>query len=267
MSVELTRDKVDGIEIATVTLENPPLNVLDHEHCLDMVSCLKEIYADDRARLIVLRGAGKAFSAGVDIAQHTREQMPELLPAFHDVFHHLLRLRGFTVAAVHGHCLGGAAELALACDRIVADKTASIGLPEITLGCFPPVAIPLFPHRLPHGRAIEMMISGKSQSLEELSQLGVVDRVVPKGQLDQGIAAEVELVRGKSPAILSMVADLIHREARLKWADRIEVMEKEYLEILLPHPDVDEGIDAFLKKRTPEWQDPDERPDPLESLI
>lgn len=266
MAIQLNSQHVGGITVSTLTIDRPPLNILDIEHCRDVTSCLKEVHADDRARVLIIRGSGKCFSAGVDIEQHTATEMPELLPAFHEIFHQLLKLRAFTVAAIHGHCLGGAAELALACDRVLADESASVGLPEMSLGCYPPVAIPLFPTKLPHGKAIEMMIGGQEAGVEELMEAGVVDKIVPTGQLDRAIEEELKIYSGKSPAILGMLADLIHGDQARTWGARIDAMEKEYLDKLLPHPDVAEGIAAFLEKRKPNWADPDERPNPLEAL-
>ncbi|MCA8962590.1 MAG: enoyl-CoA hydratase/isomerase family protein [Planctomycetes bacterium] len=266
MPIHLDNKVHRGVPFSSVTIEHGPHNILDLDHCRELTSALQEIRADDRSRVVVLRGHGKCFSSGVDIKQHTREEMPELLPAFHEIFAELLKLRAFTIAAVHGHCLGGAAELALACDRVVAESSASIGLPEVTLGCYPPVAIPLLPERLPTGMAVGMLISGQPANTEELCRHGAVDRVVTGGQLQAGVEAELDLFAQKSPAILGMIADLVHDEARRRWGERIPHMETQYLEKLLPHPDVEEGIAAFLEKREPRWQDPDERPDPREAL-
>ncbi|MFN0060281.1 MAG: enoyl-CoA hydratase/isomerase family protein [Planctomycetota bacterium] len=266
MTIILQNSRIEDIEVATLIIDHPALNILDLEHCEELCSCLQEVHADDRARLVVLRGGGRCFSAGVDITQHTPELMPTLLPKFHEVFEHLLRLRAVTIAAVHGHCLGGAAELALACDRVLSESTARIGLPEIALGCFPPVAIPFLAARIGQGRAIEMMIGGRATALDELAKLGLVHRIGAAGQLDQLLSEEYSMYAGKSPALLGIIAGLMHEEARRLWATRIPAVEKEYLERLLPHPDVVEGISAFLAKRSPKWQDPDERPDPLEVL-
>ncbi len=109
MPVHLETTMEKGLPIATLTIENPPVNVIDLDHCHELTSCLHEIIADDRARILVIRGAGECFSAGLDIEQHTPEKMPELLPAFHEIFHNLLRVRALLIAAIHGHCLGGAA--------------------------------------------------------------------------------------------------------------------------------------------------------------
>ncbi|MEM7263339.1 MAG: enoyl-CoA hydratase/isomerase family protein [Planctomycetota bacterium] len=266
MSIELEYDTAGGVPIATITIDHGRHNILDLDHCQELTSTLREVHADDRSRVVVLRGAGDCFSSGVDVKQHNPDEMPTLLPAFHEVFDELLKLRAFTVAAIHGHCLGGAAELALACDRVVAESTANVALPEITLGCYAPVAIPLFPAKLPHGKAVGMMISGEPASVDELVACGAVDRVAKAGKLDDAVKAELKLFAGKSPAILGLLADLVHEEARRRWGDQIDVVEKEYLERLLPHPDVEEGIAAFLEKREPKWQDPDERPDPREAL-
>ena len=110
------------------------------------------------------------------------------------------------------------------------------------------------------------MISGKPVAADQLAQHGTIDRLADPGRLEEGIATELALYEGKSPAILGMIADLVHREARRTWGDRIHDMESQYLDKLLPHPDVEEGIYAFLEKRAPKWQDPEDRPDPREAL-
>ncbi|MEE8143523.1 MAG: enoyl-CoA hydratase/isomerase family protein [Planctomycetota bacterium] len=253
------QDRVqDGLTDTVVTLDHAPLNVLDLHHCQELVSTLNEVRADDRTRLLVLRGAGRCFSAGVDIQQHTQELMPTLLPAFHDIFHALLGLPAITIAAVHGHCMGGAAELILACDRVVVEEDARVSFPEILVGCYPPVAIPLLVHRAGHGRAVGAICSGEEIPVSTLDLWGLVDRVVPSGGLDEAIEEELRRYRGKSPAVLGMTAELLHEEGRRAWGDRIPHLEEHYLERLLPHPDVAEGIRAFLEKRKPRWQSLDQ---------
>ncbi len=252
-------DRVErGITVATITLNHPPVHILDLAHCEELQSALAEVRADDRARVLVLRGAGRCFSAGVDIKQHTKELMPALLPAFHSIFFELLGLQSVNVALVNGVCMGGAAELAFACDRVIAEENARISFPEIQLGCYPPVAIPLLTQRAGHGRAVAAVLGGREIPVAAFAQWGLVDVVAPAGGLDDALQREIALYHDKSPAVLGMTAHLLHEEALRTWGSRIKHMEAEYLEKLLPHPDVAEGIAAFAAKRPARWRSLDE---------
>ena len=257
MGIDREDRTVGTITVTTVTIDHAPAGVLDLEHVRELSGQLRQVRADDRARVVVLRGAGKVFSTGVDIRQHTAETMPELLPAFHALFEDLLGLPAITIAAVHGRCLGGAAELALGCDRVIAEEGTELGLPEIQLGCYPPVAIPLLAARIGVGRATEMILGGAPISLDDLRAWGLVHRIAGKGGLDAAIAEECALYSRSSPAVIGMVAELLHEESRRLWSARIPAIEEAYLEILLPHPDSAEGIAAFVGKRAARWKEPE----------
>lgn len=255
----ITRDDRDvgTLTVTTVTIDHAPANVLDLEHVHELSSVLHQVRADDRTRILVLRGGGAVFSTGVDIGQHTPQTMPELLPAFHRLFDDLLGIPALTVAALHGRCLGGAAELAFGCDRVIAEEGTEIGLPEIKLGCFPPVAIPQLASRIGIGRASGMILSGENVPLEDLHAAGLVDRIAPAGKLDAAVETECARYSTWSPAVVGQVAHLLHQEARRLWADRIPDIEEDYLENLLPHPDCAEGIAAFQEKRPARWKEPE----------
>jgi cyclohexa-1,5-dienecarbonyl-CoA hydratase len=255
MAIETRLERVGGLWVATVTLDHPRTNVIDTAHCGELAGALLRLREEDRARVVVLRGAGKHFSTGVDISEHTPELMPTLLPAFHGIFEALLGLRAVTVAAVQGYCLGGAAELALACDRVIAQREARIGFPEIRVGCYPPVAIPLLTARIGHGRATGMILEGAEASAEDLATWGAVDAVTGDPTLERGLAGELARYADKSPAVIGMAAALLHERARESWARCIPALEKAYLDELLPHPDAAEGIAAFGEKRAPRWRD------------
>ena len=127
--------------VARLTLRNPPVNILDIPLMDELSSALAEIEADPKISMIVIEGAGKCFSAGVDVAAHTPDQVSAMLEKFHRIIRALVATRKITIAAVHGHCLGGGAELAMVCDIVISTDDASWGFPEITLGCYPPVAV------------------------------------------------------------------------------------------------------------------------------
>lgn len=257
MGIDRRDRQVGTLTVATVTIDHAPAGVLDLEHVRELSSTLQQVRADDRARIVVLRGAGKVFSTGVDIRQHTAAGMPELLPAFHGLFDDLLGLPAVTIAAVHGRCLGGAAELAFACDRVLAEAGTEIGLPEIQLGCYPPVAIPLLAARLGVGRATEMILGGQPVPLETLAEWGLVHRIAKARGLEAAIDEECARYSRSSPAVVGMVAELLHEESRRLWGERIAAIEEFYLDVLLPHPDCAEGIAAFVEKRPPRWKGPE----------
>jgi cyclohexa-1,5-dienecarbonyl-CoA hydratase len=257
MGIDRDDRGVGTLTVSTLTIDHGPAGVLDLEHVRELSGQLRQIRADDRSRIVVLRGAGKVFSTGVDIRQHTAETMPELLPAFHSLFEDLLGIPAVTIAAVHGRCLGGAAELAFACDRLIAETGTEIGLPEIQLGCYPPVAIPLLAARVGIGRATEMILGGKPTPLETLAGWGLVHGIAEARGLDAAIAQECARYSRSSPAVIGMVAELLHEEARRLWSSRIPAVEAAYLEVLLPHPDCSEGISAFVEKRAARWKGPE----------
>ena len=91
MPIQRTDRVEGGLTVTTVSIDHPPVNVLDIDHCEELLSTLAEVHADDRTRVLILRGQQNNFSAGVDVKQHTAATMPQLLPVFHEIFHALLR--------------------------------------------------------------------------------------------------------------------------------------------------------------------------------
>ena len=154
--------------------------------------------------------------------------------------------------------MGGAAEIALACDRVLCQEGARFSFPEIRIGAYPPVAIPMLTHRAGHGRATRAILSGEDLPLEELSSWGLIGPVAKKGELDKAVEDEVALYAGQSPTVLGMTARLLHDEAYRAWGERIDHVEEEYLEKLLPQADAAEGIRAFEEKRDPVWKSLDD---------
>lgn len=241
------------VVVATITLESPPLNVLDLQMCRLFHEALQSIRDDDEARIVVIRGSGGEFCSGTDIAQHTPEQMPLLLPAFHDCLRLIYQLDAIVIAGIEGRCLGGGLELALACDRIVADQTSVLGLPEILLGCYPPAGIVQLLTRRCYGDAIRLVFSGQSGSAVEFKQMGLIDVIASEGTLDTALDDEIEPYTSISPSILAITARQFHKLGRKTTNAELLEIERDYLLEILPHPDCTEGIKAFLEKRAPRW--------------
>jgi cyclohexa-1,5-dienecarbonyl-CoA hydratase len=240
--------------VAWITLERPPLNVLNLPLLTEFRELLRSCAASDAIDSLVVRGAGgRAFSAGVDIKDHTREKVPEMLDAVHGVIRALLALPQVTIAAVDGACLGGGLELASACDFIIATEESIFATPEINVGCYPPVALARFPGQLGYRRAVEMILTGRRFTAAEALSIGLITRVAPAAGLDGAVEELLRELGGKSRAVLRIALRGL-REAGLKdFPQALKRSEEIYLKELLETEDVEEGVQAFLEKRAPRW--------------
>src|SRR5579864_5241858 len=173
-----------------VTLDRPPLNVLDIATMKLLSRALGKIFDSPGGScdFLVFTGAGaKAFSAGAEVADHAPDRVGSMLAAFHHIFRQLARADCITVAAVHGHCLGGGMELATFCDFVVSTESAQFGVPEIKLGCFPPIAMITLPELVGPRVAMDLILTGRQVSAAEAKSLGLVTRVVQDDSLDQSV--------------------------------------------------------------------------------
>src|SRR5262245_60827226 len=237
-----------------ITLERPPLNVLDISLLRELDATLTSCAEDVEIHVMVIQGAGhRAFSAGVDVRDHTRANVPEMLAAVHGVIRKLFLLPQVTIAQVRGVCLGGGCELATSCDFIIASEDSSFATPEIHVGCYPPVALARFSSLIGYHRAAEMILTGRKLSAQEALTIGLINRVLPNDQLEAGLTAVLEELLDKSGAVLRIAVKGL-RELSLKgFADAFRRSEDLYRDELLRTDDVEEGIRAFLEKRKPQW--------------
>lgn len=240
--------------VVHITMDRPPLNVLDIPLCRELDAVLTACAADTAADVMVIEGEGqRAFSAGVDIRDHTREKVPEMLDVVHGVIRKLLALPQVTIAVVRGVCLGGGCELASSCDLVVASEESSFATPEIHVGCYPPVALARFSSLIGYHRAAEMILTGRTFSAQEALAMGLINRVFPGDQLEGELKSLLEELLGKSGAVLRIALKGL-RELSLKgFADALRRSEDLYCTELLHTEDVEEGIRAFLEKRKPQW--------------
>ena len=241
--------------VATVELARPPLHILDLELLAALEEALAGLAADRELQVLVVRGEGeRAFSAGVSIQDHTPDKIERMLASFHGAIRRLRGLELLTVACVDGHCLGGGLELARACDLLLASERARFALPEIQLGCFPPVALADYPRRIGVGRTLELALSGRGFDATEAARVGLVDEVVPAGELAARARAIASSVTTKSAAVTRLAV----RAARVGLARPFEpalaAAERLYLRELAATEDMAEGLAAFHDKREPRWR-------------
>lgn len=240
--------------IASITLERPPLNVLNLSTLRELQAALESVSRDDAMDFLVIRGGGeRAFSAGVDVKDHTREKVPEMLEVVHGVIRSLLSLPQITIALVRGACLGGGCELASSCDFILASEDSFFATPEIEVGCYPPVALVRFPSQIGYHRTAEMILTGRKISAQEAAAIGLINRSVVASELEQALETLLAELKGKSRAVLRIALKGLREISLKSFSSELARSEELYLDKLLKTEDVGEGVQAFLEKRKPRW--------------
>jgi cyclohexa-1,5-dienecarbonyl-CoA hydratase len=245
--------KYEG-RVAEITLNNPPLNVIDVPMMDELAAALAEVATHPEISIIVFRGEGKCFSAGVDVGVHTPDKVREMLDKFHGIIRTLLATGKITIAAVHGTCLGGGAELAMMCDVVITAADATWGFPEITLGCYPPVAATALSALIGQKRATGLILTGTTILGTEASEIGLATRAIAQDKVDEAVSEIVARLQKLSPAVLPIAKKAIYAWDSIHFDKGLARSEKIYLEELMQTDDAQEGIRAFLEKRNPAWK-------------
>lgn len=244
--------EIEG-SVARIVLRNPPLNVIDIPMMEELARALAEVEAQPDVAVIVLSGAGKAFSVGVDVAAHTPDKVEDMLTRFHGVIRGLVATKKVTIANVHGHCLGGGAELAMVCDLVYTADAAQWAFPEIKLGCYPPVACTALAALVGQKRAAELILTGRTINGREAAESGLATSAVQEDQLSQAVDECLARLLALSPATLAITKKACYAWDSMHFDKGLARAEKIYFEDLMKTADAHEGIRAFMEKRTPKW--------------
>lgn len=232
---------------ADLAIEIPPVNVLD-------VAALEElarlVLQASEKRVLVLSGLPRAFCAGVSVAEHVPERgaIEAMLGGMRAALSSLVKTPAITVASVSGACLGGGAELAAACDLVIAADDARIGFPEVRLACFPPGAAALLPGRIGGARAADWILTGREVSGREAAEAGFASRSVSAADLPEEIARLVDRLLATSPAALAGARDLLRAERRRALAEALPHAEDAY-RLLAGSPDLAKAVEEFESRR------------------
>jgi cyclohexa-1,5-dienecarbonyl-CoA hydratase len=251
---KLTRTslEIEG-RVARILLRNPPLNVIDIAMMEELSQALAEIETRSHVSVIALAGSGKAWSAGVDVAAHTPDRVEEMLTKFHAVVRALVATKKVTLAAVHGHCLGGGAELAMVCDIVYTAEDAHWGFPEIKLACYPPVACAALAALVGQKRAADLILTGRSISGNRAAGIGLATHSVPHQELSAKTDECVSQLLALSPAALAVTKKACYAWDAAHFDKGLARAEKIYFEDLMKTADAHEGIRAFMEKRAADW--------------
>lgn len=249
----MTFTQTDGR--AVLTLHRPPLNILTIPMIEEVNQALEALRGDHTAKVLLIRGEGRCFSAGMDVTDHLPENVERMLEVFHQTLDHLAALKIPTVSAAHGATLGGGLELAVATDLTFAAAGATLGQPEIKLGVFPPLAVAYYSKLIGLKRAFDVILTGRNISAEEAHHLGLVNAVFPDGEFTARVDEITRTLAGYSRPVLIATKRAIRGAIGRPLTEALALAERIYLQETMATEDALEGLTAFLEKRPPQWKD------------
>jgi enoyl-CoA hydratase/carnithine racemase len=244
--------------VAQIELTRPDaLNAISSQLARELVDATTAVANDADVRAVVLCAAGdRAFCVGADLKERNAmsdADFREQRTLFRATFAGVLHLPQPTVAAVHGFALGGGCELALSCDLVVADESAVIGLPEVTIGLVPGGGgTQLALRRLGPGRAADVVLTGRRIPAEEAHDLGLVDRLVPAGSARVAAVEVARTIAANSPVATRAAKRALRSGWGLDYAAAMDVEDAAWRTAAFS-ADRKEGIAAFNDKRRPDW--------------
>lgn len=244
--------------MGTITFNRPDkLNSYNFKLSMELKAAIVDLGSDDRIRVIVITGTGKAFMAGADISMlndwiHAND-MGKVKAALSEMFNAgmLEDCPKPVIAAINGLAFGMGFEIALACDYRIAVKKAKFALPEIKLGVFPGGGGSQRLLRLVGStHAMEIITTGDPIHAAGAYQIGLLNRIVDEGDLSTAVNEMAERLINKSPNALRACKKLIYKGGNMSYVESIEYEKEAFCKILLTQ-DAKEGTQAFLEKRTP----------------
>lgn len=241
-------------KVAWITLRRPPLNWMNIQ-LMEELNLVLDGLVQSPVNLLVIQAEGKAFSVGVEVADHLGDKAEHMIRVFHGIFRRMDSLGVPSLAVVQGAALGGGCELATYCDMVLASEKARFGQPEIQVGVFPPIAALAFPRMIGRKKSMELILSGEAISAQEALAIGLVNKVVPQEDLQ----AEARAWASRFSKLSGVVLRLARRAVLEGWDTQVERglgrIEEIYLRDLMATEDAREGLQAFLEKREPVWKE------------
>ena len=244
--------------VATITLNRPEhLNTFNTPLALELIGAFKELDRDNRVRVIVIKGQGKAFCAGIDIKEFFDKSTMEYRDWVELMEKPLLtisQLRKPVIAQVHGVAAANGAGLVAAADLAVATESARIGLTAINVGlnCVGPV-IPVS-RSIGRKRALEMLYFGEMVKAKKALDMGLVNKVVPEDELDGETRRWAARLAKKSPVAMQIAKQAFYASADMDYQQSFDYMNEAFAR-LCSTADAKEGVSAFLERRKPDWQE------------
>ena len=242
----------DG-SLLRLRLSRPKANIADAEMIGALTAALDEHLGDAKLLAVLIDHEGPHFSFGASVEEHLPGRYEAMLKSFNALVMRLVASPVPVLVAVRGQCLGGGMEVAIAGSRIFAAPDAKFGQPEILLGVFAPPASCLLPEKMPRAAAEDILFSGRSISADDALGYGLVSEIAS----EPGVAALAyfdRLLARLSPSSLRIAVKAARFDMVERVRAKLESLEALYLEQLMSTRDAVEGLNAFLDKRTAQWE-------------
>jgi cyclohexa-1,5-dienecarbonyl-CoA hydratase len=240
--------------VVKITLNRPPLNVLNIKMMREINTALDGLKNDTKLKALIFQAEGKAFSAGVDVADHTGKKAEEMIHIFHKIFFRLTKIMAPTIAIVNGAALGGGCELAIFCDIVLASDNSKFGQPEIKVGVFAPIAAVIFPWNTNFRKSMELLLTGDTIDAKEAKELGLINAVFPEESFHEESKKFIEKITENSSVVLQLTKQIIDEAYGEDYHIGVAKAENLYLNKLMNTYDANEGLKAFMEKRKPVWK-------------
>ena len=240
-------------QILRLQLAKPKANIIDAAMIDALSSALESHTTDLRMMAVVLDAEGPNFSFGASVKEHLPGQCAGMLKKLHALIMQMIEYPVPIIAAVHGQCLGGGLELACASSLIIAAPDSRLGQPEISLAVFAPAASCLLPERIGQSQAEMLLLTGQSVDAEKARKTGLVDEV--SDEPAQAALAWIDAnIIGNSASSLRIAVTAARHDYIARVRKKLQAVEAMYLDELMKTNDAVEGLNAFLEKRKPVWE-------------
>jgi len=212
---------------------------------------------EGEARVVVIRGAGGTFCSGGDMTEFPIGQgtqaYRESFGALSGLIERMHATDALTVAAVEGYCLAGGLGLASACEFVLASEDAEFGTPEVEVGLFPAQAMAPIARAGSEKAVLELLFTGEHVSAERAKEIGLVTDVVESGEFEQQLDDLVDTLAANSPVLISMGKEAYYEQRGMDFDSALSYL-KEMITLIAMSEETEEGIEAFLTDREPDWR-------------
>jgi enoyl-CoA hydratase/carnithine racemase len=244
--------------IGVITINRPDsLNAINKEVLTELDTLLEEIRKDEKIRVVIIRGAGRAFSVGADLREAEKldeQNVREFISFGQKVFDKIENFEKPIIAEINGFALGGGIELALACDVRIASEEAKIGSPEVAVGLIPAWGGCIrLPKIIGRGKASELILTGGQINAREAERMGLVNKVVPPDELHSTVMWTAGTIATKAPVAVKHAKQILVKAMELPIEEGNKIMQNACIECFKTE-DIKEGVKAIFEKRAPQFK-------------
>jgi len=239
---------------AEITLNRPPLNMLNTETVEEFVRALEDLRDDDSLKLLVLRGANHTFCSGIEPDELQADRIGLLMPSYTRIFAYLNQVRGLTLCIAEGEAVNAGCEIASFCDVMIASSSARFGFPMVSMGLFPPIATAVLPRLIGRNRTLDRVISGELFSAQDAYRADLVARVVPDDELEPVVGRYIARIDSLSAPAILLGKRAVDEALYTPVMEALRTTESTYMLDLMGSIDPHEGIKATLDGRQPVWR-------------